>query len=90
MNTKAPIEFKKLSALVTNNTELDSAIEDLLVRKHQSLEKELIPAIPVLNNFVKYELDRLECYDQKALGRDVAFDELNTLFKQSIAESMEQ
>lgn len=83
-NEPAPIEFEKLRSLVAMNTELNDAISELLERKRKSLEKELAPAVPVLNDFIAKELDRLEHYAEKPDGRDLSFDELNSLFQSSI------
>ncbi|XOV78642.1 MAG: DNA polymerase beta superfamily protein [Aestuariibacter sp.] len=83
-NEPAPIEFEKLHSLVTSHSELNEAISELLVRKRKSLEKELAPAVPVLNDFIAKELDRLEHYADKPDGRDLGFDELNGLFIRSL------
>lgn len=80
----APIEFAKLCELIQDNQMLNTEISSLLARKRASLEKENIPAIPALNQFIESELTRLERYAQKSQGRDVSFDALNQLFKHSI------
>ena len=80
----APIEFDTLRELIADNQALNAEISTLLERKRKSLEKEKIPAIPVLNQFIESELTRLEKYALKAQGRDVSFDALNQLFKSSI------
>lgn len=83
-NEPAPIEFEKLRSLVAGNTDLNEAISELLDRKRKSLEKELAPAVPVLNDFIASELDRLEHYAEKPDGRDLSFDKLNRLFQSSV------
>ena len=44
----APIEFDKLKTMVANNRALDEAIDLLLKRKKVALEKEVAPAIPII------------------------------------------
>ncbi len=78
--TPAPIEFDKLRSLVTPGTELDLEISKLLERKKRSLEKEIAPAIPPLNQFIEDELDRLEIFDNTNDQSRRGMDELNALF----------
>lgn len=78
----APIEFETLRSLIAGQTDLNNAISVLLERKRKSLEKELAPAVPELNNFIQTELERLEQYSEKAIGRDTDYEELNMLFKE--------
>ncbi|WP_440903048.1 nucleotidyltransferase domain-containing protein [Catenovulum sp. SX2] len=85
-NTPAPIEFDVLRKLVADNKALDSAITELLERTKVSLEKEYAPAVPVINQFIQTELERLKTANltDKATDREVSFDQLNTLFKHVI------
>ena len=76
----APIEFEVLRSLISDRTVLNSEVSKLLERKRKSLEKELIPAIPVINDFIKSELHRIESYSDKPVGRDADYQELNQLF----------
>jgi predicted nucleotidyltransferase len=76
----APIEFEVLRTLVADNEPLNAAITDLLERKRVSLEKEVAPTVPELNNFIASELKRLESYNEKLSGRQIGFDALNRLF----------
>ncbi|WP_444997411.1 nucleotidyltransferase domain-containing protein [Aliikangiella sp. IMCC44359] len=82
--TPAPIEFEKLRALVQSNKELDDAISELLERKKQSLEKEIAPAVPVINHFIDAELARLENYGGSDLASSFNYDSLNDLFHRVI------
>lgn len=76
----APIEFDKLRALVEPDTELDREIAMLLDRKKKSLEKEMAPAIPVLNEFIESELERVESFSGKPASNHDGMDQLNRLF----------
>ena len=77
----APIEFEVLRSMIAERTELNDAITLLLEKKRASLEKELIPSIPVINDFIQSELERIETFSGKPVGRDADFQELNQLFK---------
>lgn len=79
-NEPAPIVFDQLRELVADDKLLDAEISNLLERKRVSLEKEIAPAIPVLNKFIEAELKRLESYGEKSNERTVGFDALNELF----------
>ncbi len=57
-----PIVFEQLRSLLTKGSALDNEIDKLLERKKRSLEKELAPAIPIINEFIEQELLRLENY----------------------------
>lgn len=80
--TPAPIEFDKLRVMVRNNAELDDAITALIERKKLALEKEIAPAVPIINEFIVSELDRLEDFQGVELGKSFDNDSLNRLFKQ--------
>ncbi|WP_017444126.1 DNA polymerase beta superfamily protein [Gayadomonas joobiniege] len=77
----APIEFEELRKLVADNKPLDEAISDLLARKKVSLEKEYVPAVPVINEFIESELTRHESYTASYKVRNAQFESLNLLFK---------
>ncbi len=78
--TPAPIEFDKLRAQVDTGSELDCAITELIARKKLALEKEIAPAVSVINEFIVSELDRLEDYSGTELGKSFDYDALNELF----------
>ncbi len=79
--TPAPIEFSKLRQLVASNKVLDTEISKLLTQKKASQEKEVGPAIPALNDFIKAELSRLENYQDKPHSRKDGMKSLNALFR---------
>ncbi|HCE38997.1 MAG: nucleotidyltransferase [Alcanivorax sp.] len=79
--TPAPIEFEPLRALVADNEILDKEIGRLLARKQRSQEKEFVPVIPALNDFIEHELSRLSRYQAKADAPDGDLNALNTLFR---------
>lgn len=82
--TPAPIEFNKLRALVESNQELDEAISILLKKKQVALEKEIAPAVPVINAFIESELERLEDYNDSTLNQSFNYESLNELFHKVI------
>ncbi len=79
-----PIEFDKLRTLVADNAPLSHAITQLLERKKQSMEKEHIPMVPLLNTFIKSELQRLETYKSKPTNDTPSMETLNRLFHSCI------
>lgn len=82
--TPAPIEFDKLRVLVETDKELDDAITALIERKKLALEKEIAPAVPVINKFIISQLDRLESYSGTELGKSFDYGALNELFHRVI------
>jgi len=82
--TPAPIEFDKLRMLVETGSELDCAITELIERKKLALEREIAPAVPVINEFIVSQLKRLETYGGTELGKSFDYDELNVLFHRAI------
>jgi hypothetical protein len=76
----APIEFEKLRQIVSDRTELNSQISHLLERKKRSLEKEFAPPIPEINEFIEFELKRLESFSNNTEKGEQAMGELNALF----------
>lgn len=56
----APIAFENLRSLLADNTPLTTQIDYLIERKRNSQEKELIPPLRAINQFIEHELDRLD------------------------------
>ncbi len=86
-NQPAPIVFDQLRGLVSDKLELDEEISILLQRKKISKEKEVAPAIPVLNRFIESELNRLEKYGEKTKGQVSSIDSLNDLFHEVLIKT---
>jgi len=82
----APIEFNKVLEMVKDNEVLD-AINDLLARKKLSEEKQLVPVIPVLNQFIEKELERLENIQLPKSDRELEMLTLNSLFHSTLSKS---
>ena len=82
--TPAPIEFERLRTLVADNEILNKEIDRLLARKSRSQEKEFVPVIPVLNEFIEHELSRLSRYHAQGDTPDGDLNTLNTLFRQCL------
>ena len=81
-----PIEFEKLRELIADDVELNNAIEDLLIRKRKSLEKELIDAIPIINQFIESELERYADFSAPKQTKTTDFEFLNQLFREVVAK----
>jgi len=84
-NEPAPIEFDILRMLVEDNQALTEEIEKLLIRKKASMEKDLIPQVPAINDFIESELERLEGYADVPEREAEDMLALNELFKLIIA-----
>lgn len=82
--TPAPIEFESLRPLVADNESLNKDISRLLAKKQRSQEKEFVPAMPVLNEFIEQELSRLSRYQGKGPPAMGGLDALNALFRQCL------
>lgn len=81
----APIEFHKLLALVPE-TDLLAAIHALLEKKKVSEEKMLDARVPILNDFIESELERLEVVAPSKSDRKAEMEKLNALFRSVIVE----
>ena len=81
----APIEFEILRTLIPTGSAVDVEITKLLDRKRKSQEKELAPAIPVLNDFIEQQLAGLESYQCSPEVNKNHVEELNLLFREIIA-----
>ncbi len=80
-HTPAPIEFHKLRELLTDFSDVNAEISVLLERKKQSLEKELAPAIPLLNQFIERMLAHYEEHTLIDSDTERDIDKLNQLFR---------
>ena len=80
----APIEFDVLRTLIADDSVLSKEVENLLVRKKASLEKDRIPRVPVINDFIEKELERLESYADVPEREAEDLQALNSLFKMII------
>ncbi len=83
--TPAPIEFESLRPLVADNETLNKEITRLLAKKQRSQEKEFVPVMPVLNDFIEQELSRLSRYQGKSAPAMGGLDALNALFQACVA-----
>ncbi len=81
----APIEFDVLRTLIADDLVLSNEVEDLLVRKKASLEKDRIPRVPAINEFIETELERLEDYADVPEREAKDMLALNKLFKTIIS-----
>jgi predicted nucleotidyltransferase len=86
--TAPPIEFDKVLGLVKDE-ELLEIIHNLLEKKRASEEKMLAPAIPALNNYIEYELMRLEGIKLDKSDRETNMAPLNELFHMVLNEKQD-
>lgn len=81
----APIEFEKLLVVIQENTELMTAIHQLLDLKRQSPEMGLAPQVPVIHAFIEAELSRLENIAPDRFERPVNVEVLlSRLFRETL------
>lgn len=79
----APIEFERLRQ-VLDHAEVQQAIDALLIQKRQHGEAKAQPAVPVLQQWIKAELQRLARTVPTQGMEPVALAKLNQLFAQLI------
>lgn len=84
--TTAPIQFDRLLDLVADQPELRAAIDALLDAKKRALEIESAPPVPVLNDFIERELERLESAAPSPPRQLCELAVLNDLFRRILQE----
>ncbi len=77
----APVEFERLRPLVADDETVDKEITRLLAKKQRSEEKEFVPVMAELNDYIEKELSRLSRYPGKAAPGSRDLSSLNTLFR---------
>ncbi|ROS05661.1 hypothetical protein EDC56_1207 [Sinobacterium caligoides] len=87
--TPAPIEFSTLLHRVVEDESLVGEINHLLARKRVAGERALSPTIKPINHFIETELLRLARYAGKYGRSNEHMDELNGLFRRTLAEGAE-
>lgn len=80
----APIEFETLRNSVDLDVDINREITRLLDRKKISQEKDLIPAVPLINEFIESELDRLESEKPRKTDKIRDTVKLNDVFKEQL------
>ncbi|MBD0687718.1 MULTISPECIES: nucleotidyltransferase domain-containing protein [unclassified Pseudomonas] len=86
-NTPAPIEFDTLRTVIEGQSELQSAIDDLLAIKRASPELGLSPQIMPIQQFIERELLRLEAIKPTRSERKEVEPLLSTLFRSVLEET---
>ena len=84
----APIEFHRLLELL-DDKKLLQAVDELLDKKRSEEEMALAPAIPILNNFIESELNRLESFHLIRSEREIGMTQLNELLHVVLNESVD-
>jgi len=82
----APIEFHRILELIDDEMLLQ-AINELLEKKRVNKEMELSPAIPIINDFIESELNRLESFQPVKSERIADMEQLNELFHKVLNEN---
>ena len=77
----APVELERLRPLVADDETVDKEITRLLAKKQRSEEKEFVPVMAELNDYIEKELSRLSRYPGKAAPGSRDLSSLNTLFR---------
>ena len=81
----APVEFYRLLDLLDDKPLLQ-AIDKLLKKKKAGKEISKAPAIPILNEFIESELERLEMLTPEEINNPQSMDKLNSLFYEILDE----
>lgn len=81
------MEFKVLVDRIIESKELKIAIEKLLKKKRAGEELSLGPKIPVINEFIEKEIERLELKKFQNKKHKLKTEKLNELFRSSLIES---
>ena len=84
-HSAAPIEFEKLLVLIDDAQLLDE-IHRLLEQKKQVSEQQFIAKIPLLNEYIENELQRLETRQVTRSDKKSSINELDRLFRTILRE----
>lgn len=82
----APIEFHRLLCLLEESPEIHTVVSELLKKKIESKEKDLIPKVGMLNEFIEQELMRLEQGIPKMTSLERTLEPLNNIFRASLLD----
>jgi len=82
-----PMQFETLLEATTNNKSVLKAVHKLLQRKRQAEELDLGPSIPVLDDFLEDELQRLQSIDKGLPVGRMTHDEIDELFRALVDEA---
>jgi uncharacterized protein len=82
-----PMEFGKLMAKLDLSSELRKEIAELLEQKQQSQERDEQPRIEVLHQFIQTELERFDAQSVHSLPKDLPFEPLDELFRETLKRS---
>ena len=84
--TPAPVDFQELLPLIETHTEVYQAIQKLLSEKEVAVEGQLIPKIPVLDEFIQQEMEQLDQVAKTMEKRENNYDVLNAFYQKHILE----
>lgn len=86
--TVPPMELDKLRELIRKEQELNKVIDLLLEQKREANEKDMIPAIPVVNNFILKEIKEGEKFTLEMDKTRGNTEILNRLFRDLLKGSI--
>jgi hypothetical protein len=81
-----PTEFNKLLESMVPTGSLREAIDNLIVQKSSGAEHDRGPGIPIINDFILEEIERLEQLKFNDSSGDIDVEPLNQLFRQELCE----
>lgn len=79
--TPAPIEFDRLRELLADQPSVNEEVSRLLEQKKQALEKQLIPQVKALNEFVETKLTHYEQHKFQETEKSPDIGRFNQLFR---------
>lgn len=82
--TMPPTEFSSLRQDASLSMSLDGAVEELLQKKMAGEELAMAPSVPVLNDFIEQQLDRLNLIADRRPTPVVDYDVLDGLFREML------
>jgi predicted nucleotidyltransferase len=85
-----PTEFQKLVDGVVDDVELKEAISDLLKMKVAGAEMDYGPSIPVINQFLGRELERMGAQEFERRVGHCPQDQLDEIFRDALEEAWSQ
>lgn len=80
----APVDFYELLPLVENQKEVTAAIQQLLTEKETAQEGQLIPRVPILDQFIQAEMEQLDQIAKGIERKTNTYDALNDFYRQHI------
>ena len=84
--TPPPVDFHDLLPLIQGQEAVANAIQQLLAEKEDAAEGQLTPRLPVLDEFIRQEMEKLESVAKAIEKVDNTYDSLNEFYQRHILE----